>query len=84
MDRSMQNSLCCGGGGGNFFTGMLGTGPDLSSRARVREALACGSDTLAVACPQCYRMLTDAINAEDVQEKIRVMEISEIVNAAYL
>lgn len=84
MDRSMQNSLCCGGGGGNFFTDMLGTGPDLSSRARVREALACGSDTLAVACPQCYRMLTDAINAEEAQEKIRVMEISEIVNAAYL
>jgi hypothetical protein len=29
-------------------------------------------------------MLTDAINAEEAQEKIRVMEISEIVNAAYL
>jgi len=84
MDRSRQNSLCCGGGGGNFFTDMLGTGPDLSSRARVREALALGADTIAVACPQCLRMLTDAVNAEDAQEKIRVMEISEIVNAAYL
>ncbi len=82
MDRSMQNALCCGGGGGNFFTDMLGTGPDLSSRVRVREALAAGAGILAVACPQCYRMLADAVKAEDADERIRIMEISEIVNAA--
>lgn len=82
MDRSQQNALCCGGGGGNFFTDMLGTGTDLSSRARVREALATGADTLAVACPQCYRMLADAVKAEGAEDRIRVMEVSEIVNAA--
>jgi len=78
----MQNALCCGGGGGNFFTDMLGTGPDLSSRARVREAVASGSDTLAIACPQCYRMLADAVKAEEADDRIRVMEVSEIVNSA--
>jgi Fe-S oxidoreductase len=82
MDRSMQNALCCGGGGGNFFTDVLGTGTDLSSRARIREALTTGADIIAVSCPQCYRMLEDAVKAENAQEKIRVMEISEIVNAA--
>lgn len=64
MDRAMQNALCCRGGGGNFFTDMLGTGPDLAARARIREALATGADTLAVACPQCYRMLADAVKDE--------------------
>ena len=82
MDRSGQNALCCGGGGGNFFTDMLGSGPDLSSRARVRDAVACGADILAVACPQCYRMLSDAVDAEGVHEKIRVMELSEIIGTA--
>ncbi len=82
MDRSMQNALCCGGGGGNFFTDILGTGSDLSSRARIREALTTGADIIAVSCPQCFRMLDDAVKAQDAQEKIRVMEISEIMNAA--
>jgi Fe-S oxidoreductase len=82
MDRSMQNALCCGGGGGNFFTDILGTGADLSSRARIREALTTGADIIAVSCPQCFRMLDDAVKAQDAQEKIRVMEISEIMNAA--
>ena len=83
MDRARQNSLCCGGGGGNFFTDMLGTGPDLAARARVREALATGADTIAVACPQCYRMLADAVKDEGTQDSIRVREISEIVSEAF-
>jgi Fe-S oxidoreductase len=82
MDRSMQNALCCGGGGGNFFTDMLGTGPDLAARARIREALATGADTIAVACPQCYRMLADAVKDEGAQEKVRVRELTEIVAEA--
>ncbi|MCU0576422.1 MAG: (Fe-S)-binding protein [Desulfobacterota bacterium] len=82
MDRAMQNALCCGGGGGNFFTDMLGSGPDLSGRVRVREALAAGADTVAVACPQCYRMLSDAVKDEGIEDSIRVRELSEIVEEA--
>jgi Fe-S oxidoreductase len=83
MDRSMQNALCCGGGGGNSFTDILGTGPDLAGRSRVREALSTGSEIIAVACPQCYRMLDDAVKAENAQEQIRVMEITEIMNSTH-
>ncbi len=83
MDRNRNNALCCGGGGGNFFTDMLGTGPDLSSRARVREALATGAEIIAVACPQCYKMLDDAVKAEGAQDAIEVKEVSEIVSASW-
>jgi Fe-S oxidoreductase len=79
MDRNMNNALCCGGGGGNFFTDMLGTGPDQSSRARVRDALETGAEIVAVACPQCYKMLDDAIKAEGAQNNIQVREITELV-----
>jgi Fe-S oxidoreductase len=82
MDRTRENALCCGGGGGNFFTDMLGTGPDLAARARIREALAAGADTIAVACPQCYRMLADAVKDEGAQDKVRVCELTEIVAEA--
>jgi len=79
MERNMNNALCCGGGGGNFFTDILGTGPDLSSRARVREAIGAGAEIIAVACPQCYKMLDDAVKDEGVQERIRVKDIASIL-----
>ena len=84
MDRSMQNALCCGGGGGNSFTDILGTGPDLAGRSRVREALSTGAEIIAVACPQCYRMLDDGVKAENAQDHIKVMDITEIMNSALL
>jgi len=82
MDRNMNNALCCGGGGGNFFTDILGTGQDASSRARVRDALDTGAEIIAVACPQCYKMLDDAIKAEVVQDRIQIRDIAALVNEA--
>jgi len=80
MDRNMNNALCCGGGGGNFFTDILGTGEDLSSRARIREALDTGAEIIAVACPQCYKMLDYAIKDEGVAESIQVKDIAGLMN----
>jgi Fe-S oxidoreductase len=79
MDRTMQDALCCGGGGGNFFTDMIGTGPDSPARVRVREALGQGADVLVTACPACTKMLEDALKAESAEETLQVMNLSEIV-----
>jgi Fe-S oxidoreductase len=79
MDRAMADALCCGGGGGNFFTDVLGSGPDSSSRVRVREAAESGAEVLAVACPKCARMFEDATLAEDLEGKLRIMDLAEIV-----
>jgi Fe-S oxidoreductase len=81
MDRSMVDALCCGGGGGNFFTDVLGSGPDSSSRVSGREAAETGAEVLAVACPKCARMFEDAILAEDLAGQLRVMDLAEIVEA---
>jgi Fe-S oxidoreductase len=80
MDRSFQNALCCGGGGGNFFTDIIGSGYDTSARARVREAAAVGAQVLAVACPQCAVMFEDAVKVANLDGKIEVKEVSEIVS----
>jgi Fe-S oxidoreductase len=79
MSRNQADALCCGGGGGNFFTDILGGGTESSSRVRVREAVETGADVLAVACPKCAKMFEDAVKAENVEDRLRVMDIAEIV-----
>jgi Fe-S oxidoreductase len=79
MDRNLQNSLCCGGGGGNFFTDILGSAADNPARARIREAAGTGAQILAVACPLCAIMYEDALKVENLDGKLEVKEISEIV-----
>jgi Fe-S oxidoreductase len=79
MGRVKENAFCCGGGGGNFFTDLLGSGPESPARARVREAVDTGASVLAVACPNCAKMLGDAVKAENLEGKIAVREISEII-----
>ena len=78
MDRYGKNALCCGGGGGNFFTDIIGSGPDAPSRVRIREALEQGAEILAVACPKCLRMLSDAAKAEEADDRIKVMDAAEL------
>ena len=79
MDRNRKNALCCGGGGGNFFTDMLSGGDDAPARVRVREAAAADAQTITVACPLCAIMLEDAIKAENLDNTLQVLEVSEIV-----
>lgn len=79
MDRNMNSALCCGGGGGNYFTDMLGSGQDSSSRHRVREAQGCGAEVIAVACPICKKMLEDAVKDEGLDQQMRVMDVAQIV-----
>jgi len=82
MDRNRMNAFCCGGGGGNFFTDILGTGEESANRVRVREAAETGARVLAVACPCCAKMLDDAMKTEGLENTLRIMDISEIVNQA--
>jgi Fe-S oxidoreductase len=84
MDRSRENAFCCGGGGGNFFTDILGGGEDSPSRIRVREALDTGAGIIAVACPQCAKMLDDAVKIEQLDDRMKVMDVAEIVTNCLL
>lgn len=82
LERSRADALCCGGGGGNVFTEILGHGPDSPARVRVREAATAGAEILAVACPNCARMLDDAAKTEGLEETLRVMDLAEIAGLA--
>lgn len=81
MDRTRQNSFCCGGGSGNFYTDFLGSGENSPSRVRIREAFNTGAEILAVACPTCMLLLDDAVKVEGLEEKLAIRDISEILNS---
>jgi Fe-S oxidoreductase len=82
MHRSGPDAFCCGGGGGNFFTDILGTAEDSASRVRVREAAQTGASILAVACPNCAKMLSDAVKMEQLENRLEVLGIAEILERA--
>jgi len=82
MRRHGLNAFCCGGGGGNFFTDILGTGENSAGRVRVQEALQIGANIIAVACPICAKMLTDAVKMENLEDKLEVLSIVEIMSRA--
>jgi len=82
MEKNRDSALCCGGGGGNFYIDFLGGSADSPARRRVREAYETGADVLAVACPTCLTMLEDAVKSEELEGKLVVKDISEIVAKA--
>jgi Fe-S oxidoreductase len=79
MEQHGVNAFCCGGGGGNFFTDILGGGEESPNRIRVRSALDTGAEIIAVACPQCAKMLDDAVKVEGLEDKLKVLDVAEIV-----
>jgi len=83
MKRNRSDSLCCGGGGGNFFTDLVCSGQETSAAVRANEASDTGADILATACPVCTVILEDAVKSQNLEKRIQVREISELVNEAF-
>jgi Fe-S oxidoreductase len=76
MSLHADKSFCCGAGGTQMWKEEE-NGTSRISEARVAEALATGAETMAVACPFCMIMLTDAAKADG--EKVKVLDVAEIV-----
>ncbi|MBI5536980.1 MAG: (Fe-S)-binding protein [Deltaproteobacteria bacterium] len=80
MPRNRFESLCCGGGGGRMW---METPADRRFGVlRVKEALATGAEVIATSCPYCVSMFEDGRIVLEAEEKIQVMDLSEIVRAA--
>jgi Fe-S oxidoreductase len=46
---------------------------------RTDEVIASGAEAVAVACPFCNIMLTDGMKQRNVEDKIQVLDIAELV-----
>ena len=79
MERSRDNSFCCGAGGGRIWMPDP-TDKEKPSENRMREAAGIdGLEVFAVACPKCMNMFEDAVKSTGNEEKIKVMEVTELV-----
>jgi heterodisulfide reductase subunit D len=80
LDRSRENSFCCGGGG------LLPTGfPEFSddlARERALEMKNSGADVLLSACPACKENLK--IAARKLKRGTKVVDIVELVDKAIM
>jgi Fe-S oxidoreductase len=76
MPRHGKKSFCCGAGGAQMWKEEE-PGDKRVNAARMQEAISTGAGTLAVACPFCMIMLTDAQKAAN--SEMEVLDIAEIV-----
>jgi succinate dehydrogenase/fumarate reductase iron-sulfur protein len=81
MRRTRQSSFCCGGGAGRVWTEEA-TPEKRPCVDRVKEALDLGVDVIAVACPFCVTTLEDAVKVLDVENKIAVKDVLELLKEA--
>ncbi len=77
LERNRSLSFCCGAGGGRMWMDE-NTGSRINIE-RVSEALKKGPDTICVACPYCVTMMEDGLGDLKAGDKVRVLELSEIV-----
>ena len=75
MDKSRENSRCCGAGGGyksqyNEFAVNI-------AAERVKDAEETGAEILVTCCPFCVVNLTQG--AKQINSKVKIMDLSEIL-----
>ncbi|MFQ5616610.1 MAG: (Fe-S)-binding protein [Anaerolineales bacterium] len=76
MPRNGKQSFCCGAGGGQMWKEEE-HGTEAVNANRFQEAQATGASTVAVGCPFCLTMLTDA--GKDAGSSVRVLDVAEVV-----
>ncbi len=76
MPRHGEKSFCCGAGGAQMWKEEE-PGVQRVNANRMQEAIATGAEKLAVGCPFCMIMLTDA--ARTANASLAVEDVAEIV-----
>jgi Fe-S oxidoreductase len=77
MENHRENSFCCGAGGGRMWMEeTLGT---RINRERLEQALETKPEIISSNCPYCLTMLTDAVKDMNMEEKIQVRDVMELL-----
>jgi len=77
MTRNKRHGFCCGAGGARMF--MEEHEGERVNVNRTDEIIATGVSAVAVACPFCNIMLTDGMKQRNVDDKIQVLDVAELV-----
>ena len=77
LKRNKKHGFCCGAGGGRMF--MEEHEGQRVNENRTNEVIEAGVDAVAVACPFCNIMMTDGMKQKNLEDKIGVIDIAELV-----
>jgi Fe-S oxidoreductase len=78
MDRSRNKAFCCGAGGGRMWMEET-LGDQKINNARTEQALILDPDIIGVCCPFCTTMLEDGLKDRNMEEKVKVYDIAELL-----
>ena len=78
MKRCKSRGMCCGAGGAQMFKEEE-KGITRVNFERSQEAIGTGAEVIASACPFCNTMLTDGVKHEEKEDKVKVMDLAELV-----
>ncbi len=77
MERNRRAAMCCGAGGGRMW---LEEAPDQRVNiARTEQALATNPDAVLVSCPFCMTMVDDGVKSKEMEERVQVLDLMELV-----
>ena len=82
MPRNREFSHCCGAGGGRMFMESAEWVKETPAQNRVLEAAKTDASVLSVACPYCLNMLTFGTKTANVDDKLQVKDVAELVAEA--
>lgn len=78
MPRNRDQSFCCGGGGGRVWVETEER--ERPSEIRVKEAVATGAQAMITACPFCTIHFEEAVKTLELEEKLQIIDLAELVN----
>jgi len=77
MEQNLKRAFCCGGGGGHMW--LEEREGRRINELRTEQALETRAEAVITVCPFCLQMFDDGIKAKAADEKLRVMDIAELV-----
>jgi Fe-S oxidoreductase len=80
MKQCRHEAMCCGAGGGWMW--MEEPKDKRVNYIRVQQALETDPDIIAVSCPYCMTMMEDGLKAKGMEEKVKAMDVMELVERA--
>ena len=80
MQRHKERSFCCGAGGARMW--MEESIGKRVNMERTDEALSTGADVVVTACPYCLIMIDDAVKANQKEDEVKVMDLSQVVEVS--
>ncbi|TET35560.1 MAG: (Fe-S)-binding protein [Planctomycetota bacterium] len=87
MDKNMRKSFCCGAGGGrNWLEEEVEPEKGIYriNETRVDMALSKNPEIICTACPFCLTMFEDGLKAKEKEDKVKVLDIAELVADAMM